>query len=54
MISRRYAKKFQPPQEDGKEEAVGYTSMKQVCKDLGDVVDVLWISGTREFSFPFP
>jgi hypothetical protein len=53
-VSRRYAKKFQPPREDGeKEEAVGYTSMREVCKDLGDMVDVLWISGTRRLYFSY-
>jgi len=46
-ISRRYTKKFQPP-EPG-EEVIGYRSIREVCKDLGEVVDVLWFSGTREF-----
>jgi hypothetical protein len=46
-ISRRYVKKFQTPEEG--EESIGYLSMAEVSKDLGDVVDVLWLSGTREF-----
>jgi hypothetical protein len=31
----------------------GYTSMKEVAKDLDEVVDVLWLSGTRKFGFYF-
>jgi hypothetical protein len=44
-ISRRYSKKFQPSQEG--EDVHGYDNMVDVCKDLGEVVDVLWLSGTR-------
>ncbi|KAG9229563.1 hypothetical protein BJ875DRAFT_433367 [Amylocarpus encephaloides] len=51
-ISRRYAKKYQPP--EGMEgEVVGYVRMGDVCKDLGDVVDVLWISGTPSLQIPY-
>ena len=46
-ISRRYTKKFQPAQ-DG-ETVHGYGSMTEVAKDLSEVVDVLWLSGTRIF-----
>ncbi|EPE34645.1 hypothetical protein GLAREA_10339 [Glarea lozoyensis ATCC 20868] len=49
-ISRRYAKKFQPELEN--DEVRGYTNMKDVCKDLGDVVDVLWLSGTPNLQIP--
>lgn len=45
-ISRRYTKKFQPAQPD--ENVHGYESMVDVSKDLGEVVNVLWLSGTRE------
>jgi hypothetical protein len=45
-ISRRYTKKFQPPEEG--EDVHGYDNMADVCKDLGEVVDVLWLSGTRK------
>jgi len=45
--SRRYTKKFQPA-EPG-DEATGYTSIRDACRDLSEVVDVLWLSGTREF-----
>src|SRR6266536_5163049 len=44
-ISRRYTKKFQPPEEG--ENVHGYQSMVDVAKDLSEVVDVLWLSGTR-------
>src|ERR1700727_3179009 len=37
-ISRRYTKKFQPPEEG--EDVHGYESMSDVSKDLGEVVDV--------------
>jgi hypothetical protein len=46
-ISRRYTKKFQPPDET--EDVHGYESMSEVAKDLGEVVDVLWLSGTRMY-----
>lgn len=49
-ISRRYTKKFQP--HDAIEDVHGYESMSEAAKDLGDVVDVLWLSGTRTSSFP--
>jgi hypothetical protein len=44
-VSRRYTKKFQPP-EPG-DEVTGYQNICDACKDLGDVVDVLWLSATR-------
>jgi len=44
-VSRRYTKKFQPEDEAG--EVHGYESMSEVARDLGEVVDVLWLSGTR-------
>lgn len=47
-ISRRYTKKFQP--HDASEDVPGYESMTQAAKDLGEVVDVLWLSGTRTSS----
>jgi hypothetical protein len=46
-VSRRYTKKFQPPVET--EEVHGYDSMIDICKDLGEVIDVVWVSGTRIF-----
>jgi hypothetical protein len=44
-VSRRYTKKFQPLQPDS--DLQGYHSMREICKDLGEIVDVLWLSGTR-------
>jgi hypothetical protein len=44
-VSRRYTKKFQLP--DEAEQVHGYESMGEVARDLGEVVDVLWLSGTR-------
>lgn len=46
-VSRRYAKKFQPMEEG--DDVTGYVSMSEVAKDLGDIVDVVWLSGTRTF-----
>lgn len=45
-IQRRYARKFMPT-EDGI--LHGYTSMTETSKDLGEIVDVLWLSGTRSY-----
>lgn len=62
-ISRRYTKKFQGPEdrdEDGGVGAKGYESMREVCRDINEVLDVLWLSGTRMVFFfyisesPFP
>ena len=47
-VSRRYTKKFQPP--EAGDEVVGYRNICDVCKDLDEIVDVLWLSGTRRFS----
>jgi len=47
-VSRRYAKKHMSHEEG--ETVYGYTSMTEVSKDLGEVVDVLWLSGTRMFA----
>lgn len=47
-ISRRYTKKFQPP--DADEDVHGYENMSDAAKDLGEVVDVLWLSSTRTSS----
>jgi hypothetical protein len=46
-VSRRYTKKFQSPIEG--EDVHGYDNVADVCTDLGEVVDVLWLSGTRMF-----
>lgn len=46
-ISRRYVKKFGHP-EPG-DTVVGYKSFSEVCRDLDGLVNVLWLSGTREY-----
>jgi hypothetical protein len=46
-ISRRYAKKFQPTEDSQTATVKGYESMSEVAHDLGEVVDVVWLSGTR-------
>lgn len=50
-ISRRYAKKFQP--ENGESDLKGYVNMAEVAKDLGEVVDVVWLSGTPSLQIPY-
>ncbi|KAH7399971.1 hypothetical protein BKA64DRAFT_707655 [Cadophora sp. MPI-SDFR-AT-0126] len=50
-VSRRYAKKFQPMEEG--DEVKGYVSMSEVAKDLGDIVDVVWLSGTPSLQIPY-
>jgi hypothetical protein len=49
-ISRRYTKKFQAIEDTRVDDVKGYESMGQVAKDLGEIVDVLWLSGTRMFT----
>lgn len=48
-ISRRYVKKHGIP--DPADEVTGYESVDEVCKDLEEVVDVLWFSGTRKYIY---
>ena len=31
------------------EDVKGYISMSEVAKDLGEIIDVVWLSGTRMF-----
>ncbi|KAI0536445.1 hypothetical protein GGR58DRAFT_395185 [Xylaria digitata] len=50
-ISRRYVKKFGIP--DPADEVTGYDSMEEVCRDLEEVVDVLWFSGTPSLQVPY-
>ncbi|KAF2965557.1 hypothetical protein GQX73_g8002 [Xylaria multiplex] len=50
-ISRRYVKKFGIP--DPADEVTGYESMDEVCRDLEEVVDVLWFSGTPSLQVPY-
>ncbi|KUJ18065.1 uncharacterized protein LY89DRAFT_706653 [Mollisia scopiformis] len=52
-ISRRYAKKFQPLSENESSALKGYESMSEVAKDLGEVVDVVWLSGTPSLQIPY-
>lgn len=53
-ISRRYVKHFAIP--DPSDEITGYKSMAELCKDLDDVINIIWLSGTRESNtaFEFP
>lgn len=44
-VARRYAKKFQPHEQG--DAVFGYSCVKEVARDLGEVLDVLWLSGTR-------
>lgn len=52
QISRRFVKKFSvlPGEEDASEklEVKGYANFAEVAKDLNEIVDVLWLSGTRK------
>lgn len=64
-INRRHAKKFSSVIEDQKdadggdedkdeEETKGYESFKEVAKDIEEVIDVVWVSGTRESFYNLP
>ncbi|KAI8950034.1 hypothetical protein F4801DRAFT_579812 [Xylaria longipes] len=50
-ISRRYVKKFGIP--DPADEVAGYDAMDEPCRDLEEVVDVLWFSGTPSLQVPY-
>jgi len=49
--SRRYVKKFSSGEPTG--DIVGYKSFSEVCKDLDNLVNVLWLSGTPSLQIPF-
>ena len=49
-ISRRYEKRFNADMQDqsaSEAEGRGYESFGEVAKDMGSVLDVVWVSGTR-------
>ncbi|KAI8964315.1 hypothetical protein F5Y11DRAFT_102337 [Daldinia sp. FL1419] len=50
-ISRRYVKKHGIP--DPADEVKGYNDIDELCKDLEEVVDVLWFSGTPSLQIPY-
>ncbi|XXH03313.1 gig suppressor [Hypoxylon texense] len=50
-ISRRYVKKHGIP--DPADEVTGYESMDEVCKDIEEVVDVLWFTSTPSLQIPY-
>ncbi|KAK1774676.1 hypothetical protein QBC45DRAFT_337036 [Copromyces sp. CBS 386.78] len=50
-ISRRYVKHFAIP--DPSDEVAGYKSMAELCKDLDDVINIIWLSGTPSLQIPY-
>ncbi|QSZ33312.1 hypothetical protein DSL72_002900 [Monilinia vaccinii-corymbosi] len=50
-VARRYTKKFEDHEEG--DSVTGYVSMKEVAKDLSEVIDVLWLSGTPNLQIPY-
>ncbi|KAI0008086.1 hypothetical protein F4779DRAFT_588901 [Xylariaceae sp. FL0662B] len=50
-ISRRFIKHHDVP--DPADDVTGYPSMDEVCRDLEEVVDVLWFSGTPFLQIPY-
>jgi Subunit 11 of the general transcription factor TFIIH len=48
-IERRHAMRTSPYQKEGNES--GFTSFVQVAKELDTLLNLIWISGTREFVF---
>jgi len=46
-IGRRFAKKSALAQPE--DEVVGYRSMSELCKDLDELINIIWLSGTRKF-----
>lgn len=55
-ISRRYVKKFAPAEEQTSTTpgfGAGYKTFGEAAKDLSDVIDVLWRSGTPGLQVPY-
>lgn len=48
-IGRRYVKKFSNETGD---QATGYKSFGEACRDMDSLVNLLWLSGTRASVFP--
>ncbi|KAK3375719.1 hypothetical protein B0T24DRAFT_525392 [Lasiosphaeria ovina] len=51
-ISRRFAKKSGVVAV-GSDEFKGYKSMAELCKDVEDLVNVIWLSGTPSLQIPY-
>ncbi len=52
-VSRRFLKKSgraSSPGPGGDDNLVGYTSMAELCKDLDEAINIIWLSGTRRSS----
>lgn len=45
-ISRRFVKKFEPAKPG--DDLVGYKGAGELCKDIEALMDIIWLSGTRE------
>lgn len=45
-ISRRFVKKFEAPRPG--DDVVGYKNVGELCKDIEALMDIIWLSGTRE------
>lgn len=52
-ISRRYAKKFVPAEERRSDDVIGYVSMNEVVRDLEELIEIVWVSGTRRKTMIF-
>ncbi|KAI1814420.1 hypothetical protein GGS20DRAFT_411812 [Poronia punctata] len=50
-ISRQYILKFGIS--DPADTDTGYESMEEVCRDLEEVIDVVWVSGTPSLQIPY-
>jgi hypothetical protein len=47
-IQRRYGKKFSAS-DDSNDDAPGYNTIKEVVEDINPLIDVAWVTGTREY-----
>ena len=48
-MTRRFLKKTGGGS-PGNDDVVGYTSVAELCKDLEEVINIIWLSGTRRYS----
>ncbi|KAK0616442.1 hypothetical protein B0T14DRAFT_433679 [Immersiella caudata] len=50
-VGRRFAKKsaIALPEDD----VVGYRSMSELCKDLDELINIIWLSGTPNLQIPY-
>jgi len=54
QVTKRYAMKHGNEEGDNNDDIGGYGSFREAARDIEKLVDVVWVSGTREFPSTTP